>query len=596
MPSTKARLQKKFLSILFIIGPLFFIALGIFYYYQARIEVISALSDNLMTIARTGSMQIDGLLFDQIRAAEDYNKSEFNQIHQTLVKIQSSNNLEPEHVFTLRREENITTLVASAQRRNIIGRESGLQLEMNPVFNNGQTTVKKPYQQNKSQYMSSFAPIFNRNTVVGILQIDLNIAGRLPGLLQYLLWPLVCSIIFATVVLIFIPGALRQMQKNIDALARHFNAIAEGDIAAEFLAPNRIYLLEITEILEKLQSGLQKHVENVENKEKMQKQIKSLLRIVSGAAEGDFTVTAHVSADTLGALSDSFNLMISDLSALIRDVKKGAEQVSDFTKVISQTTKNMAKGARNQAQEIVNINTLAKEMATIANNTNDSAQRAAEAAQFAKDIAQKGGDIVKGSIEAMHRIGETVLDTSKRVTYLGDLSDRIEDITEFISDISNRTNLLALNASIEAARAGSAGKGFSIVADEVRNLAQHSSSAAAEITNLIEDIQEGTSEAIMAMDLGNQEVEESTTLVDKAGAALREILGSVDTSANSAAEISNATQQQQKSNEEVVTIMEGIAQIAQETAEGAVKSEIEIARLETLSKSLDDAVAKFKLP
>ena len=195
----------------------------------------------------------------------------------------------------------------------------------------------------------------------------------------------------------------------------------------------------------------------------------------------------------------------------------------------------------------------------------------------------------------MHRIRETVLETSRRVKLLDEYSVKVGEITDFISDISNRTNLLALNATIEAARAGEAGRGFTVVADEIRNLAERSKRAASDISKVVEDIQYGTSEAIMAMDQGNREVAEGTKMVDNAGTALKEILVAVNVSATSVEEITNAAQNQLKSNENIAIVMEKIASIAQATAKGAKKSESEIVKLEQLSKSLDDAVSKFKL-
>jgi methyl-accepting chemotaxis protein len=187
------------------------------------------------------------------------------------------------------------------------------------------------------------------------------------------------------------------------------------------------------------------------------------------------------------------------------------------------------------------------------------------------------------------------MDTSRQVRVLAENSARIGKITGFIGDIARRTNLLALNAAIEAARAGEAAKGFSVVADEVRNLAERSRRAASEISKLTEDIEAGTSEVIMAMEVGTREVADGKKMVDEAGAALMEILEAVDISTGSVEEISEATQRQLKSSEDIVTIMEKIARIAQQTADGAKKSEVGINELETLSKSLNNAVAKFKL-
>jgi twitching motility protein PilJ len=287
--------------------------------------------------------------------------------------------------------------------------------------------------------------------------------------------------------------------------------------------------------------------------------------------------------------------MVSDLSGLMKDVKNSADQITEFAADSLSTTKLMAAGAENQAIEIDQISNLSKDMASTANNTYESAKRAAESAILSKEKGESGGETIKKSIEGMQRIRETVLETSRRVKLLDEYSVKVGEITDFISDISNRTNLLALNATIEAARAGEAGRGFTVVADEIRNLAERSKRAASDISKLIEDIQYGTSEAIMAMDQGNREVAEGTKMVDQAGNALKDILVAVNVSATSVEEITNAAQNQLKSNENIAKVMEKIASIAQETANGAKKSEKEIMKLEELSKSLDNAVSKFKL-
>ena len=386
-----------------------------------------------------------------------------------------------------------------------------------------------------------------------------------------------------------------ELKKSADSIGNYLNRLADGEFSTGYSDEGSRFLTEIKDILMKLRLGLEKKVESEEGKEKLQKQIKELLRIVSAAAEGDFTVTARVTADTLGALSDSFNLMVSDLSELIRDVKKSADHISQVTQKILPTTVEMAGGAENQAQEIEHTRQVAREVATVAGHTDQSARNANSSARRAKEVAQRGGDILKKSIEGMHRIRETVMDTSRQVRVLAENSARIGKITGFIGDLARRTNLLALNAAIEAARAGEAAKGFSVVADEVRNLAERSRRAASEISKLTEDIDAGTSEVIMAMELGTREVADGKKMVDEAGAALMEILEAVDISTGSVEEITEATQRQLKSSEDIVTIMEKIARIAQQTADGAKKSEVGINELETLSKSLNDAVAKFKL-
>jgi len=423
----------------------------------------------------------------------------------------------------------------------------------------------------------------------------MSVNNVFPDIIDFFFMPLIISIIVISLGILIIRYILEPLQESIDALSVHFINMADGVLAVKYVEPEKGYLHELSMLLDKLQAGFSRKSMSDEDKEKLQKQIKEPLRIVTAAADGDFTVNAQVTADTLGALADSFNLMVQDLSELMRDVKRSADHVIKSTQGILEKTTEMTLGAENQAKEIDHIGNLAREMAEIAGNTNTSAQMASESAIHAREVAERGGKIVEQSIEGMQRIRETVTDTSVRVRVLGGNSTRISEITEFISDIANRTNLLALNASIEAARAGNSGRGFTIIADEIRNLAERSSRSAGEITKLIEDIQTGMSETVMAMELGNNEVAEGTKKVDAAGSALREIQGAVEISTTSVAEITKATEKQRDASEDIVKVMEGIARIAQQTAEGAKLVESEITRLESLSKSLNDAVSKFKL-
>jgi methyl-accepting chemotaxis protein len=595
MSKTGNRLLTKIMLIFFPLVLVFIFAISGWQYFISRNVITTAIASQLRMIALSAAAQIDGSSLRQIVQPGDYNTDAYKKIYRILESIQLSNNLEPGSVKILRRKGNFTSFIASSDKKNVIGQDFNLWFEMNSTFYRGTVENKSPYSILNRTYMSVFAPIRNAESViVAILQIDLPVDDKLPAINKYLLPAIVSGLLFIIFGALLLWITVKPVQKNIDIVADHLRQLGSGISSPRTDHLRKYYLAEVSGSFDRLEKIIRRQTEVEENKEKIQKQTKELLRIVSAAAEGDFTVKARVTADVLGALADSFNLMVSDLSALVNDVKKAADLVTTFTVSVLGTTKDMATGAENQAHEIEQLRNVINNVAVLSGDTNNSALRAAESARITREVAERGGQIMKQSIEGMDRIKDAVLETSKRVKSLGDSSERIGEITAFIREIANRTNLLALNATIEATRAGTAGKGFSIVADEIRDLAERSSRAAGEITQLIDDIQNGTAEAVMAMEIGDHEVAEGTKMVDTAGSALKEILNAVHVSTTSAGEISRATKNQLQSTQDIVVIMDKILKIARETAEGAKKNEQDVEHLESLSKSLNSTVLKFK--
>ncbi|HGY55102.1 MAG TPA: methyl-accepting chemotaxis protein [Caldithrix abyssi] len=562
--------------------------------YKGQVEQIER--DRLNTVlitARTAVLSIESETLNSIREAKDYTSAGYNAIHNKLVELQQAAGLPASGVRILRKAGTHTEMVVTAEKQNRIGQSFDLWTEMNGVFNKG-LAAARINEIKGVNYAVAFAPIKNTHgETVALLMIEKEL-NELPSFFEVLFWPLIIGLVLfiliavvATVVLKRLDGAVNEIHFNLERLKK-----GEPLRRSE---TDTLLLSEITEDLKALETRIKGTEESKEEREKIQKQITELLKIVSAAADGDFTVTARVTADTLGALADSFNLMISDLSELVRDAKNAAEEVASTTAGILKNVEVMAKGAADQASQTETISNFAKDMADLITNTNQNAQRAAEAARKAKEVAETGSQIVKKSIEGMQHIRESVRDASKQVKVLGENSTRIGEITDFISEIASQTNLLALNASIEAARAGEAGRGFSVVADEIRNLAERSSRSADEISKLIGDIQDGISKTMDAMDKGTLQVAEGTKMVDSAGVTLREILGSIEISTKSAVEISNATQEQTKYSQEIVQSLEHIAGIARETADGAKQSKEFATKLEALSTKLNQAVSKFRL-
>jgi methyl-accepting chemotaxis protein len=595
MPNTSSKITRKSLLFLFPFFLAIFTGYNYWEYQKSKSTFLDIIYADFKAINNLVSSKLEIEKINNILTPDDFNKNYYEETAAILKSLKDSFKYEVKEVKLLRRKGNITLIIASSEQNNQIGQESGLLLEMNDVFNQGSSSIRGPFKEGNKTYLSVMTPIQDNSDTIALMQVDIDVSNNIPTLIYYLAVAILLAIVTSILCYILLKLALLKFQFNIDSVAKIIEKYSSGDYSARINHDQVVYCEEIANNLTELRKNLKNKSENEDDKDKLQQQIKDLLMIVSAAADGDFTVSAHVTADALGALSDSFNLMVSDLSSLMKDVKHSADQITEFTTESLNTTKAMATGAENQAIEIDQISSLSKEMAATANNTYESAKRAAESAILSKEKGESGGETVKRSIEGMHRIKETVLETSRRVKLLDENSVKVGEITNFISDIANRTNLLALNATIEAARAGEAGRGFTVVADEIRNLAERSKRAASDITKLIDDIQYGTSEAIMAMEQGNREVAEGTEMVDKAGTALKEILAAVNISATSVEEITNAAQNQLKSNENIAKVMEKIAKIAQETADGAKKSENEIIKLEQLSQSLDNAVSKFKL-
>ena len=326
-----------------------------------------------------------------------------------------------------------------------------------------------------------------------------------------------------------------------------------------------------------------------------QEAILRLLDEIGNLANGDLTVRARVTEDITGAIADSINYTIDELRRLVSGITEASVQVTAATQEASTVTGQLLQATQKQSTEIQgagqSVTQMAQQMTDVSVKANDSAK----VAESSVNAAQKGTLAVQNAIKGMNDIREQIQETSKRIKRLGESSQEIGEIVQLISDITEQTNVLALNAAIQAASAGEAGRGFTVVAEEVQRLAERSGEATKHIGAIVKSIQRDTQDAVEAMERSTANVVQGTKTADEADQALREI-GSVSNQlADLIRSISTSTQQQSASATRVAANMKVILGITQLTTEGTKKTAGAASRLTTLADGLKSSVSGFKL-
>ncbi|TCJ17215.1 methyl-accepting chemotaxis protein [Parasulfuritortus cantonensis] len=326
-----------------------------------------------------------------------------------------------------------------------------------------------------------------------------------------------------------------------------------------------------------------------------QEAILRLLNEMGDLADGNLTVRATVTEDITGAIADSVNFAIEELRTLVDNVNRAVHQVTQATEDAKQLSEGMLATTERQAGEIGqatdSVAVMTESVNRVALNASDSAHVAEQSLEFAR----KGGDSVRAAIAGMNAIRDQIQETSKRIKRLGESSQEIGEIVELIGDITEQTNVLALNAAIQAAAAGEAGRGFSVVAEEVQRLAERSGQATRRIGAIVKTIQTDTQDTINAMEASTRGVVEGATLSDNAGHALQDIESVSDELARLIQSISDATQEQVDIANRIAETMQQVLGQTREAADGARKSAESVGQLTVLADDLRVSVAGFTL-
>jgi twitching motility protein PilJ len=336
--------------------------------------------------------------------------------------------------------------------------------------------------------------------------------------------------------------------------------------------------------------------ESAEQNRQTQDAILKLLDEMGNLADGDLTIQPEVTEQITGAIADSINFAVKEMRNLVTRIKAAAQQVAVASERSRQTANELTQAATRQATQISDTTERMHEISKQMEDMSATAGRSAEVAQGSVATAKRGAEAVQNTIKGMDEMREQIQETAKRIKRLGESSQQIGEIVELINDIAEQTNILSLNAAIQAAMAGEAGRGFAVVADEVQRLAERSGEATKQIADLVKTIQADTNEAVSAMEQTTRGVVEGTRLADAAGQALGEIESVSEQLSELIVNIARVAHHQ---SEMATTVSQNMGQIQEATtltSTGTRQTAESIGKLSELARELQASVAGFKLP
>ncbi len=377
---------------------------------------------------------------------------------------------------------------------------------------------------------------------------------------------------------------------EIGRLAASFNAM----VAAS--EQNMLALQEQSRHAEEAQQSAQTLQQQAENERQyLRTQFAQISRVITNVTQGDLTSRLQVTVqDDVGQLMEQINQMIDDLAGLIRSFGEAGHKISEAAQMVASSADEMSRGAVGQAQQTADVAAAIEEMSATVTSSSQNAHEANAGAQKAYDLAGMGEEVFKKTTTGMSRIATIVREAAEKVTALGDSSGQIGEIIRVIGDIADQTNLLALNAAIEAARAGEQGRGFAVVADEVRKLAERTSAATKEITGMITRIQRNTQEVVASMAKGNEEVESGLKLSEEASGAMGQIVGSINGMVQMIDQIAVSSQQQSATTDQIARSVEMISSVSSEVSQSTTDLAKMADQMSTQAEELREMIAHFR--
>ncbi len=383
--------------------------------------------------------------------------------------------------------------------------------------------------------------------------------------------------------------------KDTELLSQDYQSVGGVGylLAALFglLAVASLVMLGLVNINETKTRARKSEEENSRNQEA----ILRLMDELGELAEGNLTINASVTEDITGAVADSINYTVEELRSLVRGINNATVQMDKAASEAGQVSDTLQQAARRQTEEIEETSAAVVNLAQSVQKVSGNAAESARVAEQSLAAAEKGQQAVANAIASMNTLREQIQETSKRIKRLGESSQEIGEIVELISDITEQTNVLALNAAIQAASAGEAGRGFSVVAEEVQRLAERSADATKQIAAIVKTIQSDTHDTVAAMEVSTQGVVEGAKLSDAAGQTLAEIGSVSKTLAELIADISSATHSQAESTAKVAETMQDIKTISAQTSTGTQQTAESIGGMKQLAQDLKNSVSGFKL-